>query len=193
MKVHFMAPIVGGNRDDYAKIISTIEKLGHSLVSKHVIERSEKEIVSETPEEAELYTKKLSSWFKKADVIVFETTRPDVSIGFEVATALNHNKPVIVLYRRREGVIPHGLKGLHNDRLQLLSYDNETLGEMLELALDFAEETSDIRFNFFITPSISAYLDWVAREKKIPRSVFLRHLIERDMTINAQNYQPELR
>ena len=193
MKVHFMAPLINANLTDYERIIHLIEKQGHQIITKHAIERAPKDIEEETPEEAELYAKKIMSWMKKADVVVFEVTKPDISVGFEVATALNLNKPVIILYRRDKGAIPHALKGIHTDRLQLLSYDESTLDEMLELALDFAEETSDIRFNFFITPAISAYLDWVAREKKIPRSVFLRHLIERDMTINAQDYQPELR
>ncbi len=190
MKIHFMAPLIHGSREDYVRIVNLIEKQGHSVVTRHALERSPVEIEKESPAEAELYAKKISTWVKKADAVVFEVTEPDVSIGFEVATALNLSKPVIILYRRDKGAIPHALKGIHNDRMQLLSYDDNTLDEMLELALDFAEETGDIRFNFFVTPSINAYLDWIAKVKKLPRSVYLRNLIEKEMQ-DSQEYHSQ--
>ncbi len=192
MKIHFMAPLVDGNRNDYVRIVSLIEKMGHDVVTKHALERNPTDIENESSAESELYAKKISTWMKKADIVVFEVTEPDVSIGFEVATALNLSKPVIILYRRDKRSIPHALKGIHSDRLQLLSYDDNTLDEMLELALDFAEETGDIRFNFFITPAINAYLDWVAKEKKLPRSVYLRNLIEKEMMDSPEYHSQEI-
>lgn len=186
MKIHFMAPVIRGNRENYKRIADVIEKQHHDLLTHHAIDRDPKQIETESAAEAELYSKKLFNWIKKADVIIFEVSQPDVSIGFEVASALNLNKPVIILTRKDSVGLPHALKGIHSDRLQLLTYDDSTLDEMLSLALEYAQETSDVRFNFFITPTISSYLDWVAKEKKIPRSVYLRRLIERDMEENDE-------
>lgn len=186
MKIHFMAPIINGSKSDFERVISVIDKLGHDLLTRHAIERNPSEIVTESAAEAELYAKKLFNWIKKADVVIYEVSQPDVSIGFEVASALNMSKPVIILTRKDAAGLPHALKGLHSDRLQLLTYDDSTLEEMLTLALEYAQETSDVRFNFFITPTISTYLDWVAKEKKIPRSVYLRRLIEREMEENEE-------
>jgi hypothetical protein len=39
----------------------------------------------------------------------------------------------------------------------------------------------DMRFNFFVSPKILNYLDWVGHKRMIPKSVFLRNLIEREM------------
>ena len=39
----------------------------------------------------------------------------------------------------------------------------------------------DMRFNFFVSPKILNYLDWVGQKRMIPKSVFLRNLIEREM------------
>lgn len=186
MKVHFMAPVIRGNQKEYERIADVIEKQGHDLLTRHAVDRDPAKIVGESTAEAELYSKKLFNWLKKADVVIFEVSQPDVSIGFEVASALNMSKPVIILTRKDSAGLPHALKGLHSDRLQLLTYDDSTLEEMLSLALEYAQETSDVRFNFFITPTISTYLDWVAKEKKIPRSVYLRRLIERDMEENEE-------
>jgi hypothetical protein len=38
-----------------------------------------------------------------------------------------------------------------------------------------------VRFNFFVSPKILTYLDWVGQKRMIPKSVFLRNLIEREM------------
>ncbi len=185
MKVHFMTA-VDGNSQDFKKIVSTIEKLGHELVTKHYLERKIDEIIKESPAESELYAKKAQSWIKKADILIFETTKPDVSVGYEVALALNMLKPVIVLYNEELGLPPHSLKGYNLEKLQVLGYNNHTLEEILELALEHASDSADVRFNFFISPKIGNYLDWISRRKKIPRSVYLRRLIDNDMQMNSE-------
>jgi hypothetical protein len=185
MKVHFMGA-VDGNQDNYKKIVEKIIASGHELVTTHFLERSIDEIQQESPAESELYAKKSHKWIRLADIVIVETSRTDVSIGYEIALAMNMMKPVIVLYHKDSPNIPFSLKGVNSDKLQVLSYNDDTLGEMLGLALDYASETSDVRFNFFISPSIGLYLDWISKHKKIPRSVYLRTLIERDMAENEE-------
>ncbi len=188
MKVHFMGD-PRGDKDTYKKVIDVIEKTGNTLVTDYILHRDQESVEKETEAESELFIKKSTSWIKKADVIIFDVSLPSVSVGFDVATALNYSKPVIVIYNRQaQSLVLNSLKGLNSERMQILSYDMSTLAETLELALDFAEESNDIRFNFFVTPAINAYLDWVAKDKKLPRSVYLRHLIEKDMK-NAPDYQ----
>lgn len=189
MKIHFIASAIG-NKSDYTAIMNAVEKLGNTIITRHAVDRTREQILQESPEESELYVKKFQSWHKNADAVIFEVTAPDISIGYEIAYALTLNKPVVVLYRRDANTqpgTPGALKGMHSERLQVLSYDDATLSEILALALDYAEETSDVRFNFFVTPTISAYLDWVAKERKLPRSVYLRRLIEDDMR-NSTGY-----
>lgn len=185
MKIHFVVA-VDGNKHDHESIAKTIEKLGHELVTEHFLTRKLEEIVKESPAESELYAKKAQTWIKKADIVLFETTKPDVSVGYEVALALNMMKPVIVLYNEESGYPPHSLKGYNLEKLQVLGYNAHTLPEILELALEHASESADVRFNFFISPKIGSYLDWISKNKKIPRSVYLRKLIEHDMEDNDE-------
>jgi hypothetical protein len=42
------------------------------------------------------------------------------------------------------------------------------------------------RFNFSVSPEIKAYLTWVQRTKHIPRSVYVRKLVEKQMKIDPQ-------
>ncbi len=183
MKVHFIAA-VDGSKKDYKAIIETTKELGWEVITEHSLERSMDDIQKESEEQAELYAKKMIKWIKEADVILVEATRPVLGAGFELATALNLSKPVIVLYRPDKGETPYVLKGIQSDRLQVVSYNSSTLREVLKLALDYAQETQDTRFNFFISPKHQNYLDWIAKNKKIPRSVFLRRLIEEHMVKN---------
>lgn len=186
MKIHFMSNVISGNKKDFLLISETIEELGHELVTRHVVERNPKELKTESSADAELYSKKAQSWIKRADIVLFETTQPDVSIGYEVATAMNLGKPVIILYKKDSSDAPHVLKGIDSEKLQILGYDNNTLKELVKVAIEYAQESVDVRFNFFISPSISGYLDWISLNKKIPRSVYLRNLIETDMDENDE-------
>ena len=58
--------------------------------------------------------------------------------------------------------------------------------EALKLALDYASDQMDTRFNFFISPKHGNYLDWISKNKKVPRAVYLRRLIEKDMDENKE-------
>jgi hypothetical protein len=52
-------------------------------------------------------------------------------------------------------------------------------------------ENIDTRFNFFISPKIGNFLDWIAKKKKLPRAVYLRKLIEDDMDKNKEYSKAE--
>lgn len=185
MKVHFIGDL-GGNKSDYKNIISVIKKHNGELITDHSLTRTLKDIETETPEDAELYAKKMSQWLKQADVVVVETTIPLLGAGYEIAIALQLGKPVICLYRPDGKNTPHVLKGLESDKLQVIGYNDKNIEEALSLALSYATEQMDTRFNFFVSPSIVNYLDWVSKKKRLPRAVYLRRLIEEDMRSNTE-------
>lgn len=188
MKIHFVTGLEG-NQDDFLRIVKKIQDLGHELVTDHFLTRTISDLEQEAEAEAELYDKKSMQWFKRADIVVFECTYSNSSQGYELATAMNLMKPVIVLYRKGVGESPYRLRGMTSDKLQVLSYDDTTLEEVLEAALEYASDSNDIRFNFFISSEIFQYLDWISSRKKIPRSVYIRRLIEDDMHRNEE-YSP---
>ena len=73
------------------------------------------------------------------------------------------------------------LEGRKDEKLQMVAYTLNNLRGLLDKALDEARKKMDVRFNFFVSPKILVYLDWVAKKRMIHRSVFLRNLIEREM------------
>lgn len=138
----------------------------------------------QSEEQALVAQKNLTKLRKLADVVIFEVTRPSIGIGQEISIALSLNKPIIALYR--EGATPHILRDQAGDLLILNSYNENNLEDVLKDSLNFAESHQDVRFNFFISPLICRYLDWISLNKKIPRSVYLRNLIEADMLSNSE-------
>lgn len=185
MKVHFIGDL-GGNKNDYNNIVAIIKKNGGELVTDHSLARTLKDIQTETPEDAELYAKKMSQWLKQADIVVVETTIPLLGAGYEIAMASQLGKPVIALYRPDGKNTPYVLRGLESEKLQVIGYNDKNLDEALNLALSYATEQMDTRFNFFVSPSIVNYLDWVSKKKRLPRAVYLRRLIEEDMRSNKE-------
>ena len=63
----------------------------------------------------------------------------------------------------------------------IVEYTEENIEETIREALNKIKDYSDVRFNFFVSPKILNYLDWIAQKRMIPRSVFLRNLIEREI------------
>ena len=188
MKFHFLASLEG-NKEIYKKVFDTLNGLGYKCVTSHVLERNIRDVRKETSEQAEYYVKKMIHWVKKADFIVAEVTIPSISIGYEIMAAIQKGKPVVVIYNKDQGVKPDTLKGVHIDKLQVYGYSlkNKTdLKDILKMACEEAKDQMDTRFNFFISPLHQTYLDWIAKHRKIPRSVYLRDLIERDMAVNEE-------
>lgn len=90
----------------------------------------------------------------------------------------------MVLYKKGHDSL--FLNGLHSDKLFLVEYTDENIVETVKDSIDYAKDQSDTRFNFFLPPSLMSYLDWVSEKRKVPRSVYLRELIERDREKNRE-------
>ena len=123
--------------------------------------------------------KKALETLKKADVIMMEVSGHSLSMGFIVSKALDLCKPVVAFYKK--GSKPFFLSGINDPKFKLIEYTCQNINEILDLVVEEVKKGIDVRFNFFVSPKILNYLDWIAQKRMIPRSVFLRNLIEREM------------
>lgn len=184
MKAYFTASISGKKlfEENYRKIFSTLKNLEVDVLSDHVLKTDFKDIKEVTPAQEKEFYQQMNDWINQADVVIAEVSQQSTSVGHEVTLAFSKNKPVIALHTKDKRTII--LEGTDSEKLQLVPYDFDDLEEKLREALELASGAQDTRFNFFISPRHQAYLDWIARERKIPRSVFLRRLIEEHMRKN---------
>lgn len=187
MKIYFTSAVSNVKSDvrgKYDEIISILENLGHSVIASHLPGKDADVISKQTDAEALAVQRKMSKWKKQADLVVVEATTPSFGVGQEIAEALTDNRQVVVLYQK--GAKPHILINQGQDSLYLVEYTDQNLKKVLTDYLDYARANSDTRFNFFISPQIGTFLDWISRKKKLPRAVYLRRLIEDDMKLNKE-------
>ena len=183
MQVYFVASsrLVGKNKEIYAQMYKTIS-LEHKMVSDKVwkwIKGGLSETIKiDEKAKKENYDETLKS-INKADVVIMEISGHSMSMGYILSKALEINKPVIAMYR--EEMQPIFIAGIGDPKLILAKYTETNIEKVIWESLKKARGLIDVRFNFFVSPKILTYLDWVGQKRMIPKSVFLRNLIEREM------------
>ncbi len=187
MRIYFSAAVSLSSYygENYKKIVDVLEKLGHQVVHEHITLNSLDKIFSKSRHDNIEFYKKIVKEINKADVVVAEVSFPStLNVGHEVSLALEKGKPVLALYA--EDKTSPFFEGIGNDLLFYHGYKISELESFLPKLINEVIKRADVRFNFFISPEIGRYLDWVNQNKKIPRAAFLRGLIERAMKIDKQ-------
>lgn len=180
MKIFFEASIYGRKRfgKNYRLIVEQLLEMGHKVV-EYSLGLKEEQAYSLKKLEKQDFFNKVIKIIDNSDLFVVEASYPSLSVGFEISQALERGKSVVVLYS--DGDAFRFLQGLKSEKLLVVKYDLKSLKKVLADSIECASEQMDTRFNFFISPKIANYLDWVARKKRTPRAVYLRRLIEKDM------------
>lgn len=187
MKIYFTGAITRITpeiNELYSKIIAILERSGHTVMARHMQNKDGLAIKNQTDKEAALVQSKMSKWRKQASLVVAEVSTPSFGVGQEIAETLADNRQVLALYLK--GKKPNILMHQGRDLLYMVEYSAENLKAQLNEYIEFAKINSDTRFNFFISPQIGSYLDWISHKKKLPRAVYLRRLIEDDMKTNKE-------
>lgn len=194
MKVTFVASHsqISELGDFYTRINKVLVDRGYTVYSGTLFDKKHNTavFVDDQKKREEWYKESISK-IREADVVVVETSYPSTAnVGHELTYALDLGKPVIALYK--SGRDPFFLRGRVDDKLTILPYTTYDLEQVLINAFDYALAIQDVRFNFFISPQIGRYLDWVAQKKRVPRAVFLRKLIENEM-LGDKEYEETLK
>lgn len=192
MKIYFTASISGGTeelRENYGLIIGTLKDLGHSVMVDHFMNKTVDDLHNQTREEALAIQRLMGRKKRQADLVIFEVSAPSLGVGQELDYALRENKQVVALYI--PGKKPHVLLDEGADHLLLAEYTKKNLKQVLRDAIEESQDRMDVRFNFFIPQSIVRYLDWISKNRKLPRAVFLRRIIEHEIEADKE-YQNSL-
>ncbi|PIX81498.1 MAG: hypothetical protein COZ34_02940 [Candidatus Pacebacteria bacterium CG_4_10_14_3_um_filter_34_15] len=187
MKIFYTASLRGvkSYRESLQNIYNLIDKLGHKNLDNVLFNiEDRKEFYSGDHDAQIVHFNRIIKSIKDSDIVILEVSTHSLSMGFILHKALEMNKPVIALYQ--PGNPPFFAQGIENEKLQVIEYSDADVEGTLKDAIDYAQGKADVRFNFFISPSIGTYLDWISKVKKIPRSVYLRGLIEKDQSSNDE-------
>ena len=182
MKAYFTASIVGRNKhiNAYKTTVRELEKHGIKVQADHILESDSNALHNATPTQRLRFHKQLEDWIHESDIVVANVSYPSISVGYEIAMALNQNKPVLALYEVGTKP-PNLLVNYKNDWVVCEAYSQTTLPEIIDEFIRFAQSRTEMRFTFFLSPSQAAHLEHVSRHHNTPKSVYLRNLIEQDM------------
>ena len=182
MQIYFVASsrLVGKDKELYTQMYKTISS-EHKMVSDKVwkwVKSGVENFKDDEKAKRENYNETLKC-INKADIVIMEISGHSMSMGYILSKALEINKPVIAMYK--EDMEPVFIAGMDDPKLILAKYTLTNVEKTIWESIKKAKSLIDVRFNFFVSPKILTYLDWVGQKRMIPKSVFLRNLIEREM------------
>lgn len=190
MKFFLSASIYGkGNLEESCKkIVDLTKQSGNEIVSDHILNTTNEQMARWKKDKDIKYHQFVMDGVKSCDAVFAEISHPSTSVGYLISLASQVGKPVVCFYKGDQK--PHLFNTLEeqNDKFFVARYSKlEDLDTLVPEMIHYASTNQDTRFNFFVSPRHVNYLDWIAKTRKLPRSVYLRKLIEKEME-NDEEY-----
>lgn len=135
LSIYFAGSIRGGRQfaADYTEIIKYISSYG-KVLTEHIAD--EALLVQEKHlSDKEIHDRDLE-WLTQSDCVVAEVTQTSLGVGYELATALFINKPVLCLFNPNYGT---RLSAMINGQEQFVVINYSSLLEAFQGIQDFLE------------------------------------------------------
>lgn len=164
------------NEPLYRRIMDIVSRQGADIVT---------DIFSDQKSHPRFFSR-VKAHIRKCDLVIAEVSQYTQSMGYEVANALEQEKPV---YCFRNPAIEVSLKKPlpKNTLITVVVYTPESLEEKIAQVLEKASAGTVEKFTFSISPSQQKYLTWVEKNTKQTRSEYLKKLIDMDIK-NSPSY-----
>lgn len=183
MKIFFISTPrgEGKTRENYKKIYEFLADLGYEHITDFINTTTD-DFYDEMHKGRDAHIKfynKMVECIKKADICVFEASKPSLGVGYLIQLALGFFKPTLVLYYKEN--VTYFISGIEDEKLIVKQYSDNNYKEVLRKSLDIAREKRDKRFNFFLSPKLLQYTSDAAKERGVTKSKLLRDLIVKHM------------
>jgi hypothetical protein len=101
-KIYFACSIRGGrdHAESYAELVTTIKQ--HAEVLTEIFADQKLTSAGMNKPSNDIWTIDMA-WITAADGIIAEVTNPSLGVGYEIAKAEDMQKPILCLYRPKEG------------------------------------------------------------------------------------------
>lgn len=125
---------------------------------------------------------------KTSDFIVAETTQYSSGIGYLIADAIHHKKPVLALYNKTLGDKPSNIikSSVITKQLIFLEYTDSNLAEGIVDFLKKVKSMVDTKFILQLPAEIDQYLEWASFHNNVPKSQVVRDAIISKMKKNPE-------
>lgn len=166
---------------EHKAIVAHFEKRGHDVV--HSLDTSLEKLMPLSYPEREAIFLRFYQELEECDLIFAECSLQSTQVGFGLAQLRAKGKPIVLLSLKGAAgeLSPKGDTYSNVDNAMVSDYTLETLPEVLDDALDFMESRIDKRFTIIFPAHLHAKLEVIARKKKLPKAVYIRQLIEKEV------------
>ena len=140
MKLYFSCSITGGRQDQpaYQLIVDALQADGHQVLTASLA-RPDLENREGVGSDEEVFRRDIA-WLDECDAVVAEISTPSHGVGYEIAYALQHAKPVICVYQQKR-IVSKMLTGNRQSGLRVVSYGD--LSEMIVSIRDLLQLLSN--------------------------------------------------
>lgn len=187
MQVHFITsrPSLMNDIQVLRQVIDTIHDKDHGLALDWIEAAYRRQVVRKDSDAhwGWIYKRNLEA-IVQADVVIAETSYEDLAVGYQIATAIQLRKPILLL--RRDVVDRNAFAiGIEDNWVSHAEYTDKSLASLVESFLDDNDlEVRDLRFNFFMNRRVHNYLRWVSFKTGKTKAEILRDLLKQDITRN---------
>ncbi len=191
MIIHFAAVKHALDRDyeQLREILDIITESGNTLTRERLDKEYEMARSSKYFDEINWWisTKKDLRILARADIVIVEATEESLSVGYQIATAVQLKKPVLILIRKdalsTNTSFGNGISPDFDSLATVKRYDTDSLRVVIGAFINENKiHKKDMRFNFFINPEINAYLKYQAHITGKNKSEILRDLVLREIS-----------
>lgn len=184
MKVHFTASLqdIDKHIGSYTEIVSTIKEAGNHLVRDWLEEAANAEATNKSysqPEWQKISEQTLDA-VVQADVVIIDASAPSFSLGYQASVALNHKKPLLILFRggteNRELIYDTSYS-----LMEMRVYkDHKDIKNIVETFLEINDiDSKDMRFNMFLDRESYTYLNWESTKTGKTKAQIIREIIRK--------------
>ncbi len=164
------------SKKNYLAIVDALVLQGHTVIAEHILNTTEKDVNMKTREERLEFHHKVEEWIQSCDCMIAETSVPSVSVGYEIAIAVRIGVPILILHKDADA--PSLLAQHKSEHIVVERYTQRELPKIMGDFLNYVHEHKDVKFTFFLSHKYFKHIDDMSSTLKIPKSVFLRRLIE---------------
>lgn len=184
MKVHFTASMnsLEKHYGAYSEVVDVIKNSGHQLVRDWLEEAGNKEMTR--TKYSDIEWRKISEQTLdaviQADIVVLDASSPSFSLGYQAAVALNHKKPLLVLFQygtENRELIYDASYSLMDTKVYK---DHKDISNIVKSFIEIHDiDSKDMRFNMFLDRESYTYLNWESSKTGKTKAQIIREIIKK--------------
>lgn len=179
MRIAFLAPIQASlpYKQRYTTIIDYLIRQTHSVV--HALSVSETTLATWNPEKRDEYFQNFYAKIGKCDLVIAECSIASVHVGYEISSAIQQGKEVIVLRSQEDKQALPLLDPLYlHKNIFTYEYRLDNLLSTVKMALEYNPAQKFKKYNILFPTDMVIRLNDIAKRKNLPKSVYIRQLLE---------------